>query len=129
MKRLIAVMMIVCMACSVAVADNLSDLTFEQLIALQHEITTEIMNRPEWKEVEVPAGTWIIGTDIPAGIYSIRNTKGLNVVRVSDNEGEIAGLYKTFKDDELYGRVELLNGCTLTCNHPLIFAPPVSLGF
>lgn len=29
------------------------------------------MSRPEWKAVEVPAGEWIIGQDIPEGYYSI----------------------------------------------------------
>ena len=128
MKRLIAVLLISCMMFSAAAADGLSGLTFEQLLVLRQEITAEIMSRPEWKEVEVPAGTWIIGEDIPAGVYSIRSTKGLNVVRVVDENDDIAGLYKTFDDDEIYGRVELLAGCTLTCNHALIFAPPVSLG-
>ena len=129
MKRLIAVLLISCFVCSVAAADGISGLTFEQLLVLRQEITAEIMSRPEWKEVEVPAGTWVIGEDIPAGVYSIKNTKGLNVVRVEDGDGRVAGLYKTFDDDELYGRVELEDGCVLTCYYPLIFAPPVSLGF
>ena len=42
-------------------------LSTQELIALRKQVDDEIHSRPEWKEVEVPTGTWHVGTDIPAG--------------------------------------------------------------
>ena len=62
---------------SSAVAEiNLSSLTYKELLMLRDQLSKELMTRPEWKEVTVPAGDWIVGKDIPAGVYSIIIPKG-----------------------------------------------------
>ena len=50
---------------------DLSELSFDQLIALKEQISKELTTRPEWKEVTVPQGVWKVGEDIPAGHWTI----------------------------------------------------------
>ena len=123
MKKLIVCVIALCMMISLASAEDLSSLSFDQLLTLQKEVTAELISRPEWKEVTVPAGTWTIGTDIPAGFYSIKNTSdSLNLV-------ETDGLYKALKGGEIVGKTEFKEGSSFECYYAVILAPAVSLGF
>ena len=61
MKRLIALIIaVVCMipAAALAAGTDLASLSFDELLALRAALESEIVSRPEWKEVNVPAGTW-----------------------------------------------------------------------
>ena len=130
-KVLTFILVFVCMA-TFAVADthDMSNLTFDQLVDLHHRIAVEIMSRPEWKEVEVPAGEWAIGEDIPAGFYSVKNIHDrVNIVRIEDKAGKTAGLYKGLSADEVVGKAEFKKGLIFICEYPVLLAPPISLGF
>lgn len=50
---------------------DLSAYTFDELAALRDRILMEILTREEWQEVKVPAGTYQVGTHIPAGHWMI----------------------------------------------------------
>ena len=56
---------------------DLSALSYEELIALGSQIVQELVSRPEYKEVLVPAGVYKVGTDIPAGKWIITATEGM----------------------------------------------------
>jgi len=73
MKKLIALALVGLMFCTGAIAEgiNLDSMTFEQLIELREQITKEITNRAEWKNVYIPAGFYEIGVDIPAGHWTL----------------------------------------------------------
>ena len=71
MKKLICIILIMCLFPVVALADDLASMSYEDLIALSRQIAVEIMSRPEWKEVKVSSGVYEIGKDIPEGSYSI----------------------------------------------------------
>ena len=65
---------------------DLSDLTFDDLIALRAQTQYEMMNRPEWEEVEVPQGVYKVGEDIPAGTWTILCKSGIGTsIYVGDN--------------------------------------------
>lgn len=51
---------------------DLSGMSFDELVDLQRQITAAIMQTDEWQEVEVPAGTYVVGDDIPAGRWTIK---------------------------------------------------------
>ena len=134
MKKLICILLIVCLSPIIAVADSLdlSDLTYDQLVALQQYIGMEIMKRPEWKEVTIPGGTWYVGVDIPAGSYSIKPA--------SDGRGAFIKIYNTKGNDIIYqgvrnesnsvGKVQIEEGYTVIIEDgSLVFAPAVVLGF
>lgn len=73
MKKLIAVLLLCCMFIYPAVAEiDLSSLSFYELAELRRNCQFEMMNRPEWKEVQVPQGIWQVGKDIPAGDWIIK---------------------------------------------------------
>ena len=61
---------------------DLSDLTFDDLIALRAQVQLEMMSRGEWEEVEVPQGVYKVGEDIPDGSWTIK-CGGQNYTSVS----------------------------------------------
>ena len=129
MKKLLALILVLCCVSGCACADfDLSIMSYDDLVALQKAIVAEIMSRPEWKEVEVPAGTWIVGEDIPAGSYS---------VKPADVSAVVFKLYKDENDKygdssiilDVLGKVVLEDGMIVSLNYAAIFAPAVTLGF
>lgn len=74
MKRLIALVMAMAMilpAACLADLPDLSGLTFEELVDLRGQVNLVLMASGEYQEVEVPAGVWEIGKDIPAGHWAV----------------------------------------------------------
>lgn len=75
MKKLITMLLILALALPVlALADlpDLSGLTYDELVQLRDKINFAMWNSQEWQEVTVPAGTWKVGENIPAGHWSIK---------------------------------------------------------
>lgn len=126
MKKLFCLFLIICLVPVFAAAETLSSMSYDELVELSQQITKEIMSRPEWKQVEVPAGVWNIGTDIPEGSYSVKPVnRSLNFF-VYNEKGILVG---NFIIDEQLGRVELESGWKLKITYPVYFAPPMALGF
>ena len=135
MKKLICVLLLVCMTTFAAAESmDLSGLSFDDLVKLRDQVNAEIISRPEWKEVNVPAGTWIVGKDIPAGSYSIKSEKGKVHVAVwrkaIDDYSDNGLVYNELIDpDSPLGKIELQDGWILDIGKPVVFTPPQSLGF
>ena len=130
MKKIICIIFL-CILPVTALALSLPDLSeysYDDLVLLRDIINEEIMTRPEWKEVTVPAGNWEVPADIPAGVYSIRATEAFSSVRLENKEGHFV-FYKTMDKDEVCGKAEFAPGCVLYLSNPVILAPAVSLGF
>ena len=65
MKRFLAVLLILILTVAPAVSEvDLSGMSFD-------ELNLAIWNSQEWQEVEIPAGVWTIGKDIPAGHWKV----------------------------------------------------------
>ena len=132
MKKLICLLLIICLFPVIAAADSLdlSDLSYDQLVALQHYITMEIMKRPEWKEVNVPAGKWIVGVDIPEGEYSIKPYNGGAYITIIDTKGEYVTYGGIRNEDNAIGKIWLKEAYTVEIDGgTLTFAPAIVLGF
>ena len=129
MKKLI-ILIVLCLLVSSASAElDLSGYSYDHLLDLQKSITAEIISRPEWKEVTVPAGKWIIGEDIPAGAYCIKNTAdSLNLIKSTSPTGD-HDIYKTLGADEIIGKAPLNEGSVFSCYYAVILTPAVFLGF
>ncbi len=120
---------------STAFAAKLSEYSYEELIKLRLRIDQEIMSRPEWKEVTVPAGRYTVGEDIPEGVYSIRLLDekgyesfivfGIEYENYEDNGGM---LYCESLNERspVLGKVTLSKGNIVDISGPLVFAPPIS---
>ena len=134
MKKIALVVLLVCLV-SFAAAEDLSSLSFADLLALRSKIEMEIISRPEWKEVTVPSGTWIVGEDIPAGFYSIlpTGTGGYITIKDPSQEKEYRQTIVSngIRDQEsAIGKIELKNGYIVEIERgSLIFAPAKGLGF
>ena len=138
MKRIVSLflaLILVCMAAACAAESiDLSGLSFDELMSLRQALDAEIMSRPEWKEVAVPAGTWVVGKDIPAGSYCIKSEKGyVNVTvwrKVKDDYSNNGLVYnELIKPESPLGKIELEDGFILDLGRPVVFTPPMSLGF
>ena len=133
MKKFLITLLVVCMIIPIAASEDLSSLSFDQLIDLRNQINAEIASRPEWKEVEVPVGQWVIGEDIPAGTYRIYAPKQalINVWKNAPQDYKNNGLLinQIIKAKGEFGRLVLEEGWIFTNTNPVIFTPPASLGF
>ena len=133
MKKLIAVLLVLLLLVPVASADapDLSIYTYDQLVALQYYIGMEIMKRPEWKEVTVPAGEWVVGVDIPAGDYSISPAEnGGAYLTIYDNTGCPTIFGGIREQEDSIGKARLREAYIVkVTDGSLILAPAVTLGF
>ncbi len=107
---------------------DMSALSYNELIEIQRSATSEIMSRPEWKEVEVPAGVWIIGQDIPAGFYSITPKSYVTFKFYESADTDYWDFY-TLGSGEGLGKFELREGMKIDLSGTVVFAPPKGLGF
>lgn len=129
MKRFF-VLLLACLLICASAAAELSTMTIDELRQLQNEINAEIRSRPEWKEVTVPSGTWSVGSDIPAGVYSIRPTEKGGYITILRDDGKMLITQGIRKDDDAFGKFELKDGYTVEIESgSLIFGLPISLGF
>ena len=73
MKRLLSVLLLLCLlpVLSFAYDPDLSSLSFDELISLREQVNLALFNSDGWQSVEVPAGFYQIGIDIPAGHWTI----------------------------------------------------------
>ena len=135
MKKLICLIAAISLLFSIAIAEtDFSSMSYDELISNYHELVAEIMSRPEWKEVPVPAGVWKIGEDIPEGTYSIKTYETYCVVEVwrrALDDYTDKGLYYTevLTPEKPCGKIELPAGMLIKLGNIAVFAPPVILGF
>lgn len=73
MKRFLCILLI-CLMITPALAESidLSAMSFDELRTLQTSISKELVTRPEWKSIPVPAGFYQVGVDIPAGKWCLK---------------------------------------------------------
>lgn len=129
MKKVCSLLLSIFLLFSFAVAEtNLSEMSYDDLIALQKELVIEIMSRPEWKEVEVPAGQYTIGVDIPAGWYSMKPKSKWDSVYLRWYPNPDNDYWDYLRTDDI-ARFELKEGMRIYLEQTTIFAPARSLGF
>lgn len=70
-KLLVCVLALILIGCAALAEIDLSGMSFADLLDLRAQVDAAIFSSEEWNEVEVPAGVYIIGEDIPAGRYTV----------------------------------------------------------
>ena len=146
MKKAIALVVLIALLVTslapFAVADDieLSFYSWDELIALSAKINSELMSRPEFKEVKVPTGAYKVGVDIPAGKWTITAQYGMCEVywgKELDEYGVDIPYSSRIDDLDDWGSKssvawDLVEGTYIVVNrNPVLFTPyvPVSLGF
>lgn len=74
MRKIVCIVMVfVALLSCIAFAEiDVSDMSFSELVEARELITQAMWASDEWQEVEVPAGLYQIGVDIPAGYWTVR---------------------------------------------------------
>lgn len=141
MKKLLAVALVLCLLipCAFAASSkntaksvDLSKFSYNELLKLKDKLNKEINKRPESKGTLVKKGYWKIGTDIPAGSYSMtlkdkRDTCFYGVWGKTVNDYQSNGglldsglLYQTAPS---VGKVDLETGNILELGNPVYMKP------
>ncbi len=50
---------------------DLTSMTIDELMSLKEELDLEIASRPDGQPMQLPSGEYLVGTDIPAGRYTL----------------------------------------------------------
>ena len=136
MKKILALTfaLLLLVTSAYAAAPDLTNYTFEELLEIQRLLTAEIMSRDEWKEVAVPPGTYIVGIDIPAGIYTVEVRQSSTNFWVYEQENGRtlinAGLYSRYEDQKQIKKLILDTGNIVKINSSTVyFSPYAGLGF
>lgn len=96
MKKFISLLVAMILICSFAYASqiDLSGMSYKELLSLQQDIQRAIMQTSEWQEVEVPAGLYLVGVDIPAGKWNVSMNKKWARVKIGSkleaNQNEVS---------------------------------------
>lgn len=129
MKRVISLLLLVCMIPLTASADtDLHAMSFDELLTLRSELDMEIITRQEWKEVIVPSGEYVVGEDIPEGTYSISFADSVASISYK-KPGDFIRSSFVLGRNESVNKITLPAGTTIRIENPVIFAPPKGLGF
>ena len=124
MKKFLSILIVLLMICAVAFAEiNLSSLSVDELIKLKTSIEKELIDRGAVKSANVPAGEYIIGTDIPAGSYSITTKQIMATIVFGDFNMYIA------TPDSPVGKVTLKDGQTFECSAAITLTKYAGLSF
>lgn len=112
---------------------DISGLSYDELVALKKQINLAIMQSKEWKEVTVPVGKYIVGTDIPAGDYTVTyNDSFQAAICIFSGDGKLLSydsLGELWRSSKI-GKLTLLDGQTLGIEYgEVIFTPYTGLGF
>ena len=114
---------------------NFSNYSLNELIALKTQITSEITARTaEKKSVLVPMGEYIIGVDIPAGIYSLTLSSDITYAMISiySSEKKLIGSYALLESSNrnTVGKIEFQDGQRIEIDYgPIMFVPYKGLEF
>lgn len=107
---------------------DLSAMSFDDLITLRDAVNAEIKSRPEWKQVVVPVGEWIIGVDIPAGYYSI-SAADLAIVSATPVGSDSWDFRHVIAAGGFVGKVLFVEGSIFETSSQVVLAPPIALAF
>ncbi len=127
MKKMIPCLLAVAILLSVSVSAIASSFSFdfspysdEELIKLETALQKEKIDRGIAKSADIPSGTYTIGEDIPAGVYSIEMPKGQSMGMVTVNEYE--AMYVLSKDSPTVGKITLKDGDVMNVLYPIILS-------
>ena len=114
MKKLLSIALVLALlSVGCALAEDYTTMTDEELWAANKAIQAELWARSIAKDgVTIPMGSYVVGEDIPAGIYRIEIPEGGIMVTVSvyenDEKSILSGkMYILTSGDPAIGKIDL----------------------
>ena len=105
MKKILAIILVV--ALILPAIPDISSLTNDELLTLNHEIQLRLFSEKLVNGIQIPAGKYIIGEDIPEGIYRVETAdKVLSPMITIYNEGK-AKIVGSYLLGDIYGSYEV----------------------
>ena len=89
MKKLLAVILLLCMLMPCAVAEDVTAMSDDALKALYIAVKEELMARKLWDEATLPAGVYVAGKGLPEGTYECTATSN-GLVKIYKNYDDFA---------------------------------------
>lgn len=123
MKRFLTILLILCLLAPSALSSEspFAPYSDDELIIFAQMAQNEIVSRGLVKSAVVPQGVYIVGLDVPAGIYSVSHDGSVSSVEVYPSATSNDDLYDySIYGDEIIGRLELLDGQRLEVLHSAI---------
>ena len=116
MKRVLPVVLIISIILMLSMSAfafsfDFSSYSDEELIELETALQKEKLDRGMAKSANIPSGTYTIGEDIPAGVYSVEMAKGQSMGMISTNGG-MGDMYVLTSDNPTIGKITLKEGDT-----------------
>ena len=103
MRKLIAFLLVMIFIIpSTVCAENLSQMSLDELYALRQKISSEILSRSKWESVTVPPGFYVVGEDIPAGHWTIKYTPNSYSVVLYFSKTDETGKNPNYFDGSVY---------------------------
>lgn len=131
MKRVLTVVLVLLSLVSAVSAEtiDLKGMTPEELVSLRDAVNAELIARGFEKEVNVPAGTYVVGKDIPAGEYTISTKAMMLAFTTLDSNGQYDDIHSIMPGTPI-GRIQLREGYTVEIvGGTAIFSVYTGLGF
>lgn len=135
MKKVLAIVLLLTL-CIFASAESidLSGMSYDELLELRQAVELAIWNSDGWQEVEVPAGIYVIGEDIPEGRWTVKPNGSLSSITVYPNKSDYTDQTYDYIAMEMIQKDESFNlevnsgNCLEISGGALIFTPYVSAG-
>lgn len=135
MKKVLAIVLLLTL-CIFASAESidLSGMSYDELLELRQAVELAIWNSDGWQEVDVPAGIYVIGEDIPEGRWTVKPNGSLSSITVYPNKSDYTDQTYDYIAMEMIQKDESFNlevnsgNCLEISGGALIFTPYVSAG-
>ena len=117
---------------------DLSQYSYVDLQNIAAQAQMEMMERPEFQEVEVPTGLYVVGKEIPAGQWTVTRTGIYSSIVTGDTldstQNSIANsknhYSKILNDETPTYKITLLDGMYVQIiKNPIIFSSPIYVPF
>lgn len=121
MKKFVAsVLTLLLLLSTVALAEiDISSLSFDELLALNTQVQLALFKEKSMIDgVEVPAGTYVVGEDIPSGSYKVECTGGaysMAMLTVNEKNGGLGTMHtlSPLTGSAVIGKLVLTEGQTI----------------
>lgn len=133
MKKVVLLVLALVLVGAVALAEvDLSGMTYDEMVELRDQLDKAIWASDGWQYVQVPGGDYDVGTDIPAGRWTLVGVDSYSEIKVcesralkDDYAAEI--IYESLEHNQHYN-ITLEDGQYIKISGLIAFQPYLGAG-